>query len=327
MEAQLRAQSLFSLPTQRCFFPYGVPWHHQKAFLCLRRGVSLASPIRQTVAIFSLPTQRCFLVGSAVGVRDVLFSAYAEVFPQNPGGKRFFSPFLCLRRGVSSVRIHQPLKQLFSLPTQRCFSVPMSAKGFGLLFSAYAEVFPQQQVGDAVGVTFLCLRRGVSRSSAVRCLTSLFSLPTQRCFLLLDRAKTASELFSAYAEVFPSVVREEVEHHDFSLPTQRCFLDTKLSAKISQLFSAYAEVFPVVTVAFVMVVTFLCLRRGVSVMPPGLFLFFTFSLPTQRCFQLAGRVGSLGVLFSAYAEVFPFYSQSKRAPPPFLCLRRGVSSL
>ena len=31
-------------------------------------------------------------------------------------------------------------------------------------------------------------------------------------------------------------------------------------------------------------------------------------------------------LFSAYAEVFPFYSQSKRAPPPFLCLRRGVSA-
>ena len=94
---------------------------------------------------------------------------------------------------------------------------------------------------------------------------------------------------------------------------------------IPALFSAYAEVFLHVSVPLIRCCTFLCLRRGVSVMPPGLFLFFTFSLPTQRCFQLAGRVGSLGVLFSAYAEVFPFYSQSKRAPPPFLCLRRGVS--
>ena len=70
---------------------------------------------------------------------------------------------------------------------------------------------------------------------------------------------------------------------------------------------------------------FLCLRRGVSAFGRLHRLIVNFSLPTQRCFQLAGRVGSLGVLFSAYAEVFPFYSQSKRAPPPFLCLRRGVS--
>ena len=177
--------SAFSLPTQRCFqrraFGEGAQVLFsayaevflsartrspmRSPFLCLRRGVSLASPIRQTVAIFSLPTQRCFLVGSAVGVRDVLFSAYAEVFPQNPGGKRFFSPFLCLRRGVSSVRIHQPLKQLFSLPTQRCFSVPMSAKGFGLLFSAYAEVFPSSRSQSRWTDPFLCLRRGVSSAA------------------------------------------------------------------------------------------------------------------------------------------------------------------
>ena len=60
-------------------------------------------------------------------------------------------------------------------------------------------------------------------------------------------------------------------------------------------------------------------------MPPGLFLFFTFSLPTQRCFQLAGRVGSLGVLFSAYAEVFLMRRKAQRLNGSFLCLRRGVS--
>ena len=51
-----------------------------------------------------------------------------------------------------------------------------------------------------------------------------------------------------------------------------------------------------------------------------------FSLPTQRCFLIVYTGILADHLFSAYAEVFPFYSQSKRAPPPFLCLRRGVSA-
>ena len=198
--------------------------------------------------------------------------------------------------------------------------------------------------GDTIE-PFLCLRRGVSIVAPFPAGTDYFSLPTQRCFHHSLSYSIRSHLFSAYAEVFLGLLlrgrtpgtflclRRGVSKKPedlspgsfFSLPTQRCFQKGSSSLSLTSLFSAYAEVFLHVSVPLIRCCTFLFLRRGVSVMPPGLFLFFTFSLPTQRCFQLAGRVGSLGVLFSAYAEVFPFYSQSKRAPPPFLCLRRGVS--
>ena len=60
-----------------------------------------------------------------------------------------------------------------------------------------------------------------------------------------------------------------------------------------------------VTVAFVMVVTFLCLRRGVSIT-----LTLLYSIPA---------------LFSAYAEVFPEGQFVALIDFAFLCLRRGVS--
>ena len=52
----------------------------------------------------------------------VLFSAYAEVFPLCHPVSSFFSPFLCLRRGVSYAEEGATLEWVFSLPTQRCFS-------------------------------------------------------------------------------------------------------------------------------------------------------------------------------------------------------------
>ena len=52
-----------------------------------------------------------------------------------------------------------------------------------LLFSAYAEVFPDARTVNAGSRAFLCLRRGVSRKDPV--------------------GAEADALFSAYAEVFP----------------------------------------------------------------------------------------------------------------------------
>ena len=113
----------------------------------------------------------------------------------------------------------------------------------------------------------------------------------------------------------------------FSLPTQRCFQKGSSSLSLTSLFSAYAEVFLHVSVPLIRCCTFLCLRRGVSVMPPGLFLFFTFSLPTQWCFWVDRFDLRFTVLFSAYAEVFPTLRFFSTAVPAFLCLRRGVSTL
>ena len=90
----------FSLPTQRCFpfrrrivcvqglfsaYAEVFPLHRgaaeaDRAFLCLRRGVSDPDDMYNTKVDFSLPTQRCFLDRLNREGRVVLFSAYAEVF-------------------------------------------------------------------------------------------------------------------------------------------------------------------------------------------------------------------------------------------------------
>ena len=131
---------------------------------------------------FSLPTQRCFWMIDDGIAKSVLFSAYAEVFPQPGRLQSSRNAFLCLRRGVSQKsRACQPVSA-FSLPTQRCFS---------------------DSVADAPAIgTFLCLRRGVSIPSGVRVPLFYFSLPTQRCFLRRSELHWDDALFSAYAEVF-----------------------------------------------------------------------------------------------------------------------------
>ena len=51
--------------------------------------------------------------------------------------------------------------------------------------------------------------------------------------------------------------------------------------------------------------SFLCLRRGVSIIVYFCPLFCPFSLPTQRCFRNGLWPRACWSLFSAYAEVFP----------------------
>ena len=53
---------------------------------------------------------------------------------------------------------------------------------------------------------------------------------------------------------------------------------------MAELFSAYAEVFPKSTNGASDGRTFLCLRRGVSVIDGKFQYQGSFSLPTQRCF-------------------------------------------
>ena len=70
----------------------------------------------------------------------------------------------------------------FSLPTQRCFPpAGMEPPVFGL-FSAYAEVFLGHKHQPDYRLTFLCLRRGVSKNTGLVGVRIYFSLPTQRCF-------------------------------------------------------------------------------------------------------------------------------------------------
>ena len=71
--------------------------------------------------------------------------------------------------------------------------------------------------------SFLCLRRGVSSAADYPDRERVFSLPKQRCFLVVKRIREINALFSAYAEVFLSQIALSM-----------------------------------------MMLTFLCLRRGVS---------------------------------------------------------------
>ena len=141
----------------------------------------------------------------------------------------------------------------------------------------------------------------------------------------------ADALFSAYAEVFPSLralsplpgtflcLRRGVSAAvgavstiaTFSLPTQRCFLPTDQKAKDRQLFSAYAEVFLSERQPFNDWASFLCLRRGVSSWQRSARSVSCFSLPTQRCFYLEEPEDGAAGLFSAYAEVFPRKTTAK----------------
>ena len=132
----------------------------------------------------------------------VLFSAYAEVFPLCHPVSSFFSPFLCLRRGVSSLLGESVLLECFSLPTQRCFLFTRKVNERRRLFSAYAEVFLMRRKAQRLNGSFLCLRRGVSDTRERRGLHLIFSLPTQRCFPREQPGRNARDLFSAYAEVF-----------------------------------------------------------------------------------------------------------------------------
>ena len=138
----------------------------------------------------------------------------------------------------------------------------------------------------------------------LRYITS-FSLPTQRCFPWRPGCSSESALFSAYAEVFPVVFRDQcpatpflclrrgvsiaesicIMIVNFSLPTQRCFRVDLSSGLMVGLFSAYAEVFPSSQPLSRFVSPFLCLRRGVSRYPTGHDPKAHFSLPTQRCFS------------------------------------------
>ena len=173
---------------------------------------------------------------------------------------------------------------------------------------------------------FLCLRRGVSRLVDGAPVSGCFSLPTQRCFHWSGNSRAPDGAFLCLRRgvsrpgAFPS------GRIGFSLPTQRCFHQCRKEVAGIDLFSAYAEVFPGYRPICGTSFTFLCLRRGVSVDEFNAGIAAAFSLPTQRCFLIVYTGILADHLFSAYAEVFPFYSQSKRAPPPFLCLRRGVSA-
>ena len=227
------------------------------------------------------------------------------MFPEQIRGCRLWFAFLCLRRGVSEYFKDSPEGVAFSLPTQRCFQIVYPKCHDPFLFSAYAEVFLLEYFRRVGAQSFLCLRRGVSIAVPGNAAETDFSLPTQRCFLLIRLPALQPHLFSAYAEVFPATARFRTSYPPFlCLRRGVSGIDDKVSFERR---------------------TFLCLRRGVSDSIIGSNRSADFSLPTQRCFSLRARLLSRVRLFSAYTEVFPDAITTAQTTAAFLCLRRGVS--
>ena len=194
-------------------------------------------------------------------------------------------PFLCLRRGVSFAGLTVYPRDYFSLPTQRCFQIHQGNRPLGILFSAYAEVFPDDYDHHLEGGAFLCLRRGVSEKETRLYRYRNFSLPTQRCFPPIQTKHTPTEAFLCLRRGVSLIVLLHASAVIFSLPTQWCFWVDRFDLRFTVLFSAYAEVFPTLRFFSTAVPAFLCLRRGVSTLHIVNHYTNSFSLPTQRCFH------------------------------------------
>ena len=131
-----------------------------------------------------------------------------------------------------------------------------------------------------------------------------FSLPTQRCFCTPRNKEPSENTFLCLRRGVSQPHSGIAKGQCFSLPTQRCFYAEQVPPWIPPLFSAYAEVFPLAACFLCSDLTFLCLRRGVSL---GRLIgegSCGFSLPTQRCFLRHSCDNVKSTLFSAYAEVF-----------------------
>ena len=156
-------------------------------------------------------------------------------------------------------------------------------------------------------------------------LSDCFSLPTQRCFQSAIPFFPRGALFSAYAEVFPSMAGKPLFRQTFLCLRRGVSSRRDYMKPGALLFSAYAEVFPLKLEVKLHTQPFLCLRRGVSDFGDTRRCHHHFSLPTQRCFWLEIHIVRRIPLFSAYAEVFLAFRAFAVTSAPFLCLRRGVS--
>ena len=160
---------------------------------------------RARVARSSPHTRRYFTNPATKDLEAVLFSAYAEVFPGIANRKARSLSLLRIRGGISGLRCRPPACRCSSPHTRRYFQVGVLADRAADLFSAYAEVFPSAfHIGFLV-FPLLRIRGGISREAGVRRGLGYSSPHTRRYFPYRVEEGTDGALFSAYAEVFPTV--------------------------------------------------------------------------------------------------------------------------
>ena len=149
-------------------------------------------------------TRRYFQRRFPTGRETRLFSAYAEVFPGPARPRTVGAPLLRIRGGISEAMRGLLPHEVSSPHTRRYFQDCSPAIRSKPLFSAYAEVFPMQEILDRKAWALLRIRGGISANDVDRDFMPTSSPHTRRYFHLIHSARHRTELFSAYAEVFPN---------------------------------------------------------------------------------------------------------------------------
>ena len=114
--------------------------------------------------------------------RNGVFSAHAEMFLEENVSLEFPNCFLCTCRDVSLIGTWSSSQSMFSLHMQRCFLLTNVKTALGIVFSAHAEMFLEQDASHIAWGCFLCTCRDVSQYCHFSIVFFLFSLHMQRCF-------------------------------------------------------------------------------------------------------------------------------------------------
>ena len=108
--------------------------------------------------------------------------------------------------------------------------------------------------------------------------------------------------------------------------TRRYFLVLSTELKLKRLFSAHAEVFPHIKAGRPGARPLLRTRGGISIMLIMSQMPTASSPHTRRYFQEIDMENDPEVLFSAHAEVFPWYRRQFSDMTPLLRTRGGIST-
>ena len=155
---------------------------------------------------FSPRKRRCFLASALYSARFSVFSAQAEVFLQGHVRQSRDNSFLRASGGVSI-----PLKEIqfqmkFSPRKRRCFRNHDDVERERGVFSAQAEVFREFCGNVFVNMGFLRASGGVSSCRFIFRREPTFSPRKRRCFQKTAPFAEVAFVFSAQAEVFPSMI-------------------------------------------------------------------------------------------------------------------------
>ena len=267
------------------------------------------------------------------------------MFPKRLRPGKTKARFLRASGGVSFVVHPSHRISKFSPRKRRCFCRWRNPSCQRPVFSAQAEVFLRIHLVRGILQSFLRASGGVSGKYGQYSVRLVFSPRKRRCFQKFISKIGLSSVFSAQAEVFPYLgrnnkhflsflrasggVSSRVYHNrrkqSFSPRKRRCFFLQVPPEGSQEVFSAQAEVFLAIPRTMKIPRSFLRASGGVSKRQYTRLRLHEFSPRKRRCFSRRRSRSSTNDVFSAQAEVFPPSSCLSALPMGFLRASGGVS--